>query len=63
MLLSREEQARIGVTPDKSDSIRVMRVLSEYDRLRSDNARLTAELKSAWETYKEIMAENRTIQQ
>ena len=63
MLLSREEQARIGVTPDKSDSIRVMRVLSEYDRLRSDNARLTAELKSAWETYKEIMSENRTIQQ
>ena len=42
MLLSREEQERIGVTPDKSDSIRVMRVLAEYDRLLSENARLAA---------------------
>lgn len=34
MLMSPEEQERIGATPDKSDSMRVMRVLSEYDRMR-----------------------------
>lgn len=33
MLLSVEEQERIGATPDKDDSMRVMRLLSEYNRL------------------------------
>lgn len=39
MFLSIEEQERIGATPDKNDSIRVMRLLSAYSDLVFTNER------------------------
>lgn len=38
-MLSPEEQERIGATPNKSDSMRVLRVLSEYNRLLESKRR------------------------
>lgn len=58
MLMSKEEQERIGATSDRSEDIRVMRVLSEYDELQQQNAALEslcARQKEALECVKQNM--------
>jgi hypothetical protein len=51
MLMPREEQERIGATPDKGDSMRVMRALSGYADLQRENARLLTWIEKTGEEH------------